>query len=65
MYGAVKSEIGEIIKYICKLEGVELIKGAVCIDHVHMYIYPTQEKRSIDYVAYQREKCTDVVRQTP
>ena len=38
MYGAVKSEIGEIIKYICKLEGVELIKGAVCIDHVHMYV---------------------------
>ena len=38
MYGAVKSEIGKIIKYICKLEGVELIKGAVCVDHVHMYV---------------------------
>ena len=38
MYGEVRTEIGEIIKYICKLEGVELISGAVCVDHVHMYI---------------------------
>ena len=38
MYGEVRTEIGEIIKYICKLEGVELISGAGCVDHVHMYI---------------------------
>lgn len=27
MYGEVRTEIGEIIKYICKLEGVELSRS--------------------------------------
>ena len=38
MYIEVRTEIGKIIKYLCKLEGVELISGAGCVDHVHMYI---------------------------
>lgn len=38
MYGKVGKEIGEIISYICKITGVELIKGGVCPDHVHLYV---------------------------
>ena len=38
MYGQVRKEIVEILKHLCKIEDVQLIEGAVCSDHVHMYV---------------------------
>ena len=38
MYGKVREDVREILQYVCKLEGIEVIKGAVCPDHVHMYV---------------------------
>ena len=38
MYGVLGKEIGEILSKVCKITGVELIKGGVCPDHVHLYI---------------------------
>ena len=38
MYGQVGKEIGSIISTVCKITGVNLIKGGVCPDHVHMYV---------------------------
>lgn len=28
----------EILKKLCEMEQVELLDGAVCSDHVHMYV---------------------------
>ena len=38
MYGEVRVEMAEILKKLCEMEGIKLIKGAVCKDHVHMYV---------------------------
>ena len=38
MYGRIGKEIGQILSTICKIIGVELLRGGVCPDHVHMYI---------------------------
>ena len=38
MYGKLRQEIGEILSTVCKITGIQLIKGGVCPDHVHMYI---------------------------
>ena len=38
MYGDMRKEIGEILRKLCEMEGIELIKGAICPDHVHMYV---------------------------
>ena len=38
MYGQVRKDIVEILKHLCKIEDVQLIEGAVCSDHVHMYV---------------------------
>ena len=38
MYGTVRSEMAEILKKLCEMEEVELVSGAVCKDHVHMYV---------------------------
>lgn len=38
MYGQLRKEVGQILLTVCKIIGIQLIKGGVCPDHVHMYI---------------------------
>ena len=38
MYGKVRKDVVEILKHLCMIEGIELIEGALCPDHVHMYV---------------------------
>ena len=38
MYGKVRKDVVEILKHLCMIEGIDLIEGAVCADHVHMYV---------------------------
>ncbi len=38
MYGKIGKEIGEILSMVCKITGIELIKGGVCPNHVHLYM---------------------------
>jgi len=36
LYGSVKEDIREILKTLCDYKKVEIIAGAVCVDHVHL-----------------------------
>ncbi len=38
MYGKVRADIREIIKVLCRYKKVEIIEGAVCLDHVHLCV---------------------------
>ena len=38
MYGKVREDIREIMQTLCKYKDVEIIAGAVCIDHAHLSI---------------------------
>ena len=38
MYGAIRREIGAILKEQCRRHGIELVEGHVMPDHVHMCI---------------------------
>jgi len=38
MYGEVRKAIGEILRKLCEMRGVTLIKGSVGKDHIHMYV---------------------------
>ena len=38
MYGEVRKAIGEILRKLCEMRGVTLIKGSVSKDHIHMYV---------------------------
>ena len=38
MFGALRKEIGPILKELCRRNGVELIEGHVMPDHVHMLL---------------------------
>lgn len=38
MYGEVRNDVRDVLKKLCEMYGVVLIDGAVCSDHVHMYV---------------------------
>ena len=38
MYGQVRRDVVEVIRKICQMEGIEIMEGAVCKDHVHLYV---------------------------
>ena len=38
LYGQVRTDVREIIQTLCGYKGVEIVSGAVCIDHVHLCI---------------------------
>ena len=37
-YGKKRSEIGKILRELCKWKGVKKIEGEVCPDHIHMLV---------------------------
>ena len=38
LYGKIRDDVREIISTLCKYKNVEIIAGAVCIDHVHLSV---------------------------
>ena len=38
LYGALRTDVRDILKKVCDIEGIQLIQGAVCADHVHIYM---------------------------
>lgn len=38
LYGNLRTDVRDILKKVCEIEGIQLIQGAVCADHVHMYV---------------------------
>lgn len=38
LYGKIREDVREIIRTLCKYKDVEIIAGAVCIDHVHLSV---------------------------
>ena len=38
IYGAIKADIGKILRQLCQQKGVEIIEGEACPDHIHVLI---------------------------
>ena len=38
IYGAIKADIGKILRQVCQQKGVEIIEAEACPDHIHMLI---------------------------
>ena len=63
MYGKVREDVREIISILCKYKSVEIIAGAVCIDHVHLSVaIPPKLSVSGLYGISEREKQSDALR---
>lgn len=58
LYGKVKEDIREIIKTLCKYKDVEIIAGAVCVDHIHLSV--AIRKRQIVRTSTMVAKCVTI-----
>ena len=56
LYGMVKDDVRDIIKTLCSYKKVEIIAGAVCADHVHLYVSIPPKLSISDFVGYLKGK---------
>ena len=38
IYGAIKADIGKILRQLCQQKGVEIIEAEACPNHIHMLV---------------------------
>ena len=56
LYGKLKKDIREIIRKLCKYRNVEIIEGAVCVDHVHLCVSIPPKISISSFVGYIKGK---------
>ena len=61
IYGALRAEIGKILRELCKKKGVEIIEAHAMPDHIHMLVsIPPNEKVS-SFMGYLKGKSTMII----
>lgn len=58
LYGKIRDDVREIISTLCKYKNVEIIAGAVCIDHVHLSVAIPPKLSISKLMRYQKGKIT-------
>ena len=56
LYGKVKADIREILRTLCRYKKVEIIEGAVCVDHVHLCLSIPPKIMVSQFVGYLKGK---------
>lgn len=58
LYGRVRTDVRDIIKMLCQYRGVEIIEGAVCVDHVHLCVSIPPKMSVSNFMGYLKGKST-------
>lgn len=58
LYGQVRADVRDIIKMLCNYKGVEIVEGAVCIDHVHLCVCIPPKLSISQFMGYLKGKST-------
>ena len=58
LYGKVRADVREILNTLCKYKNVEIIAGAVCVDHVHLSVAIPPKLSVSDFMGYLKGKST-------
>ena len=61
IYAQYRKDLQEYIKRLCKYKSVEIIAGAVCIDHVHLSVAIPPKISISDFMGYLKGKSTLMV----
>jgi putative transposase len=56
LFGRLRADIREILKKLCKYKNIEIIEGAVCIDHVHICVCIPPKLSIADFMGYLKGK---------
>lgn len=52
----IRKEIGEILRTLCEYKNVELVKGSISADHVHMYVKIPPKLSVSEFMGYLKGK---------
>ena len=58
LYGRVRNDVGEIISTLCKYKDVDIIAGAVCVDHIHLSVAIPPKISIANFMGYLKGKST-------
>ena len=58
LYGRVRTDVRDIIRTLCQYRGVEIIEGAVCVDHVHLCVSIPPKMSVSNFMGYLKGKST-------
>ena len=58
LYGKLREDVKEIISTLCRYRGVEIISGAVCLDHVHLSVSIPPKMSISSFMGYLKGKST-------
>ena len=58
MYGRIRTDVREIINTLCQYKNVEIIAGAVCVDHVHLSVAIPPKISISNFMGYLKGKST-------
>jgi putative transposase len=56
MYGALRSDVRDILRKLCEHKGVEIKEGAVCADHVHLCVKIPPKLSVSEFMGYLKGK---------
>ena len=60
LYGKIRDDVREIISILYKYKDVEIIAGAVCLDHVHLSVAIPPKLRISSFMGYLKGKIQEV-----
>ena len=56
MFGRMKQDVHDIIKTLCEYKHVEIVEGAVCVDHVHLCVCKPPQISISSFMGYLKGK---------
>ena len=56
VYGAIKTDIGQILRKLCEQKGVEILEAEACPDHIHMLVSIPPHISVAQFVGYLKGK---------
>ena len=58
LYGRLREDVRDVIKTLCQNKGVEIVEGAVCVDHVHLCVCIPPKMSVSSFTGYLKGKST-------
>ena len=58
IYGAIREDIGVILRKLCQQKGVEIIEAQACPDHIHMLVEIPPKIAVSSFMGYLKGKST-------
>ena len=61
LYGKIREDVRKIIRTLCKYKDVEIVAGAVCVDHVHLSVAIPPKLSISSFMGYLKGKSMRMV----